>query len=112
MSVSSQIATRSLAGEGVDRLVFEIGERLKILAGDKTSGPHRSAGFHRRIVSSVPENLIHEALSATRDAIDTGRSGQAGIRKGPAEYFAGAISRIAERENIRLPIAWSSKPTG
>jgi hypothetical protein len=72
---------------------------------------HKSAGFHRRVALVMPEHLIQEALTATRDAVDDQRSGRKSLRAGPAAYFAGTVRRIAAREGIDLGVEWKAERT-
>lgn len=92
-----------------EALADEIGQRLKTLAGDRDSDLHKSAGFHRRIAFLLPEQLVREALTATRDAADDVRAGRRSIHRGFAAYFAGTVRRIAEREGIDLGVEWTAK---
>lgn len=92
-----------------DYLAVVIGDQLKTMAGTRTPGDHRSAGFHRRVALLMPEHLIQEALTATRDAVDDERGGRKELRAGPAAYFAGIVRRIAEREGIDLGVEWKPK---
>jgi len=92
-----------------EALAFEIGERLSAMAGDRGIDTHKSAGFHKRIAFLLPEAFVHEALTATRDALDDSRSGRKTMRSGPAAYFAGIVRQIAQREEIDLGGDWKVK---
>lgn len=92
-----------------DAMAAEIGEQLKRMCHDRSPDPHKSAGFHRRIASMMPEHLIREAIAATRDAVEDQRSGRKELHVGVAPYFAGIVRRIAEREQIDLGVDWSPK---
>lgn len=84
-----------------------IGDQLKNLAGCWDGEEHKSAGFHRRVALLMPEALTHEALSATRDAIERARAGHGCRAPDPGAYFAGAVRKIAARERVDLGVAWT-----
>lgn len=84
------------------RSALEIGECLKTWAGEKHGEGHPSEGFHRRVASLLPERLVREALTATRDAVERQRAGQGGCVRGPAAYFAGVVMKLAEENGIDL----------
>lgn len=86
-----------------ESLAFEIGEGLKRISLDRTGGRHPSYGFHRRIAFLMDEHLINEALAATRDAVEGSRAGRRGLGD-PSAYFAGAVKKIAEREDLDLGV--------
>jgi hypothetical protein len=90
-------------------LALEIGEQLKLMAGDRDSELHKSAGFHRRVAYLLPETLVREALAATRDAADDVRAGRRSIQRGIGPYFAGIVKRLAEREGIDLGLHQTAK---
>lgn len=88
--------------EKVRALVFEVGETLARISGTASSADHPSAGFHRRVCRRMPENLIREALAATRDAAERSRSGEGGFQRGAAAYFAGVVKKLAAQHGIDL----------
>jgi len=92
-----------------ENLSLEIGDQLHSMAGSRGLDEHKSAGFHRRVAYLFPEHLVHEALTATRDAVDDERSGRKSLRAGPAAYFAGIVRQIAEREGIDIGVQWKAK---
>lgn len=91
-----------------EALAMELGEQLKLLAGDRDLDLHKSAGFHRRIAYLMPEHLIREALAAVKDAAQEARSGRLFVHRGYGAYFAGIIQKIAQRERIDLGVEWTS----
>ena len=91
-----------------EALAFEVGETLHRMAGRGTLDPHKSAGFHRRVAFLLPENLVRDALSATRDAVERGRSGEGGCHKDPGAYFAGVVKNLAAEAGIDLELGRSS----
>lgn len=94
-----------------EMLIGEIGDSLKTWAGEWDKDPHRSEGFHRRVVYILPEVLVREALMATRDAIDRARGGGEGVWGGPAAYFAGVVKNIALREGLDLGLKAAGEPS-
>lgn len=94
--------------ESRDAMALQIGDQLKTMTGRWDGEDHKSAGFHRRIALLMPEHLIQEALTATRDAVDDQRSGRKDLRDGPDAYFAGAVRKIAEREGLDLGVNWKT----
>lgn len=94
-----------------EQLAQEIGRQLYIMEGnrDLPDGEHKSLGFHRRVAYLMPSELVHEALAATRDAIEDQRSGRKTLSE-VAAYFAGIVQNVAERERIDLGVAWKDKP--
>lgn len=80
-----------------ERLATEIGDTLLAMEGDRSSEEHRSAGFHRVIVSRMPEMLLRQAIMATRDALDSRN-----LRGRPSAYFAGVVKQLAADEGIDL----------
>lgn len=92
-----------------ETLASYIGDQLMTMAGHWSAGDHKSSGFHRRVAFLMPEHLVQEALTATRDAIEDERAGRKTLHRGPAAYFAGAVRRIAERERLDLGIEWNEK---
>ena len=103
------LAMTSEERERKERLVLEIGDRLQQMAGVRELDEHKSAGFHRRVAFLLPEPFIHEAMVATRDALDDVRAGRKSIRGGPAAYFAGIVRQIALREQVDLGVEWKAK---
>jgi len=100
-------AVSKLSPDELDRKEFlatEIGDHLKRMSGKRDTDPHPSLGFHRRIAYLVPEVLITEALTATRDAVDDQHGGRKLLRNGASAYFAGTIQKMAAREGIDLGI--------
>lgn len=88
------------------------GDQLAVMAGSWDGEAHPSAGFHRRIAMRLDACHVHEALAATRDAMDDARGlphgrGASRPRPDPAAYFAGAVRRIAAREGIDLGVRWT-----
>lgn len=92
-----------------ESLAGYIGDQLGAMDGNWRGEGHKSAGFHRRVALAMPSHLVHEALAATRDAIEDDRGGRRTVRRGAGAYFAGAIRRIAEREHIDLGVHWGRK---
>jgi len=58
-----------------------------------------SLGFYRKIVDTVPENLIFQALSEVKDVALTGR-----IKKSKAALFTTVIKEKTKKNNINLDI--------
>jgi hypothetical protein len=85
-----------------ETLAFEVGDTLHRMAGNGTVDSHKSAGFHRRVCLLMPEGLVREALTATRDAVERSRGGESQLLRGPAAYFAGAAKRLADANGIDL----------
>lgn len=95
-----------------ESLALFVGDQLAAMSGTWDGEAHPSAGFHRRVAMRLDACLIHEALAATRDAMDDARGlprgrGAPRPRPDPAAYFAGAIRRIAAREGIDLGVRWA-----
>jgi len=65
---------------------------------DKLEDDH-SLGFYRKIVDTMPENMIFQALSEVKDAFLTGR-----VKKSKAALFNTVIQDKAEEHNINLNI--------
>lgn len=65
--------------ERKEAIAFEIGELLKRMDGNRSTEPHKSAGFHRKVAFLMPEKDIREALSSTRDAVDDQNAGKIAI---------------------------------
>lgn len=86
----------------VEALALEIGEYLSTWAGERLRDGHPSEGFHRLVVSRMPERLVREALTATRDAVERSRGGKGGFARGPAAYFAGVVKNLAAENQIDL----------
>jgi len=72
----------------VEALVDEMLETLR---------DRESAGLYRLIAQQVPEDLIFEALSETRQQAAVGR-----IRKSRGAYFTARIRQLAERHGVEL----------
>jgi len=98
------------AKERADRegLALEVGDALKTWEGRWDGKGHQSEGFHRRVAFLLPENLVREALAATRDAMERQRSGEGGCRQGPSAYFAGVVKNLAAEAGIDLELGRSS----
>lgn len=90
------------------RLAIEIGEGLQRMSGTRESGPHRSLGFHRRVAFILGPVLVHEALSATRDAVEARRAGRGGVRQDPAAFFGGIVKELARQHGIDLGLSTRS----
>ena len=90
--------------------MLEIGDSLNRMDGRSDTATHRSIGFHKRVAYLMPETLVHEALRATRDAVEDARAGRKDLDKDAAAYFAGAIKRLAERDAVDLGISWQAEP--
>jgi hypothetical protein len=105
-------ALNSAERAGREGLAQEIGESLKTWDGAWDGQGHRSEGFHRRIAFLLPEQLVRQALAATRDAVERKRSGQGGCTKGPAAYFAGVAKKLAEEAGIDLGLQARKGPEG
>lgn len=93
-------------------LALEIGESLKTWEGRWDGKGHQSEGFHRRVAFLLPENVVREALAATRDAVERQRSGEGGCRQGPSAYFAGVVKNLAVEAGIDLELGRRSSSSG
>jgi len=58
-----------------------------------------SLGFYRKVVDTIPENLIHQAFSEVKDAFLTGR-----VRKSKAALFNSIIQKKAEEHDINFSV--------
>lgn len=98
------------AKERADRegLALEVGDALKTWEGRWDGKGHQSEGFHRRVAFLLPENLVREALAATRDAMERQRSGEGGCRQGPSAYFAGVVKNLAAEAGVDLELGRGS----
>jgi hypothetical protein len=72
----------------MEALAQEIAKRLE---------DDHSLGFYRKVVDTVPENLIWQALSEVKDAFLTGR-----VKKSKAALFTTIIQAKAQEHNITL----------
>jgi len=88
-------------------LALEVGESLKTWSGGWDGESHRSEGFHRRVAFLMPEHLVREALTATRDAVERTRSGGRGLRRDASAYFAGVVKKLAGEHGIDLGLGQS-----
>jgi hypothetical protein len=70
----------------------EIAERLE---------DDHSLGFYRKVVDTIPENLIWQALSEVKDAFLSGR-----VKKSKAALFTTVIKSKAQEHNINLNIKY------
>lgn len=73
--------------------------RIDVLVEDMldTLRDHQSTGLYRLIANQVPEELIYEALSETRQQAAAGR-----IRKSRGAYFTARIRQLAEHHGVEL----------
>lgn len=60
---------------------------------------NHSLGFYRKVVDTIPENLIFQALSEVKDAFLTGR-----VKKSKAALFTTVIQDKAREHNINFNI--------
>lgn len=79
------------------------------MSGIRDGGAHPSLGFHRRVAFLMPMHLVHEALRATRDAVDDRRAGRGGVREDPSKYFGGIAKQLAQTHGIDLGLKTSSR---
>ena len=73
--------------------------RVEVLVEDMldTLRDRESIGLYRLIANQVPEELIYEALSETRQQAAAGR-----IRKSRGAYFTARIRQLAEHHGVEL----------
>lgn len=103
--------TKRLREGTYEALALEVGESLSTWAGEWSGKRHASEGFHRRVARLMPEHLVREALTATRDAVDRSRAGKGDLARGPAAYFAGVVKNLAAENQIDLGLHRRDEPS-
>lgn len=85
-----------------DALAAEIGDWLHRKGGRGTTGPHKSAGFHRRVAYFVPEELIRQVMRDIDDRLAAAREGTKPPVRDVSGAFGGYISRVCQQQGISL----------
>ena len=87
------------------RLRDRIGEKLKLISGDRRPGAHPDVGLHYVIGLHVPEWVIEEALRSLNDAHMNDMAGRRSL-KDPAAYFTACVREICNEAGEHPPINW------
>ena len=81
---------------------YVIGQKLRLLQGDRSTQEHPSGGFHRLALRALGYEEINRILGVTNDAFQRSMADPGNKPVNPDRYFGGTVMKILEARGISL----------